>query len=66
MPRENAEENCWWEKGSGGPEGDMSLLDGESEGELSANQKGEGEAADVVQGLRDLRGNGKRGAQGFP
>lgn len=45
----------------------MRLLDGESKGELGVSQKGEGEAADVVQGLsREKRGNGKRGAQDFP
>lgn len=36
MPRENAED-CRWEKDSGGPEGDLRLLGGESEGELSVN-----------------------------
>lgn len=42
MPRENAEENCRWEKGSGAggggdPEGSMRLLGGESEGELGVS-----------------------------
>lgn len=37
MPRENAEGNCRWEKGSGGPEGSMRLLGGESEGDLGVS-----------------------------
>lgn len=37
MSRENAEENCRWEKGSGGPEGNMRLLGGKSKGELGVS-----------------------------
>lgn len=64
MLRENVED-CRWEKDLGGFEGDLRLFGGESEGELSVNQKGEGEVGDVVQGLRDQRGNGKCGVQDF-
>lgn len=53
-------------EGSGGPEGSTRLLDGESKGELGVSWKGEGEAADVVQGLsREKRGNGKTWGAGL-